>query len=82
MSNQHIDEARFLFMQECLEELKLSQTNSSASAAAKDLQLSLIAALGIILDRIKDDIPLGCRKKLITDVRSSINKYFVLVNNE
>ena len=41
--------------------------------AARDLQLTLVAIYCVTFGRLKDDVPMGCRLLLVTEVTSCLS---------
>ncbi|KAK9794649.1 hypothetical protein WJX73_009599 [Symbiochloris irregularis] len=48
--------------------------SNTEAKAAMQVQLSLLIITSIVLERIKDDIPLGCRLLLVTEVDQELRK--------
>ncbi|KAL3135825.1 hypothetical protein ABBQ32_007386 [Trebouxia sp. C0010 RCD-2024] len=55
-----------------LDNLVKSSPKEGFDRAARDLQLTLVAIYCITFGRLEDDVPMGCRLLLVTEVRSCV----------
>ena len=59
-------------LQSVLDNLVKLSSKEGIDRAARDLQLTLVAIYCITFGRLKDDVPMGCRLLLVTEVRSCL----------